>query len=271
MSAITATTDAKDLMTAAYTLGATADLTAELPGGRTALVIPEGAKLSIVEPLEPELTRIRQKAVFDDAVSFSAYVNLFKIETTRLFAKGGEIKAVIDYHNPNTNPHDPSYCAHVATFAPALSDQWAAWCDAEPMTQVEFAEFVEERRADIIQPEAASLLDIVTRFRASKKTDYDSVVYQPNGDVTVAYSEKTDSAGKPGVPVPTELRLGIPVYFRGRPYEVPVLMRYRLNDGKLTFVVKVDRRRLIEDAAFEDVITNVAAETGIEVYRGRLV
>lgn len=255
-----------NIFDAAYALGATAELTAELPGGRTALIVPSGAKVQIVEPAEPELLRIRQRVVMDDASSFASYVNQFKDSDTRIFAKRGEITAVIDYHRREA----ADYGVHVVTFAPEQSEQWYAWTQAAPMPQAGFAEFIEERRADIIEPSAASLLDIVTKFRATKKTDYDSVVYQPNGDVMINYSEKTDSAGKAGVPVPTELKLGIPVYFRGRPYEVPVLMRYRLNDGKLTFILRIDRKRIIEEAAFEDVIKDVAAQTGIEVYRGNL-
>ena len=145
------------------------------------------------------------------------------------------------------------------------------WTRAQPMAQVAFAEFIEENRKDIVSPDSALLLDIVSKFRASRKQDYDSVVYQANGDITVAWSEKTENAGKPGVAVPTDLGLGIPVYFKGELYSVPVLMRYRLSDGKLTFNVKVDRPDYIEQAAFDDTADKILAETAIKPFIGSMV
>lgn len=242
------------------------------PDGGKEVLVPEGYKPHTIPPLEKLLPRIRQTVSLYDAASFTAYVNRYKSEQSRLFATPGHLSpdkkasvtAVLDYHAPEKADHG----AHVARYLPRYSEQWDRWTKTGSMPQAVFAEFIEENRADIVEPEAALLLDIVSKFRATKKQDYDSVVHQPNGDITIGWSDKTEYAGKPGVTVPHELKLGIPVFFKGTMYSVPVLMRYRLTDGKLTFVVKMDRPEYVEQAAFDEITKGVTEATGIEIYLG---
>lgn len=246
----------------------------EAPDGGTVVVVPEGFRTEHLRPLDRPLTRMVQKVEMFDLGSFVAYVNAFKTPTTRIFGVpahlgrgAAEFVAVLDYHGAQDKP---AYAENRATFTLRHSEQWLRWTRAQPMAQVAFAEFIEENRKDIVSPDSALLLDIVSKFRASRKQDYDSVVYQANGDVTVAWSEKTENAGKPGVAVPTELGLGIPVYFKGELYSVPVLMRYRLADGKLTFSIKVDRPDYIEQAAFDDTADKIATATDLLPFIGTM-
>lgn len=240
----------------------------EGPDGREYLIVPSGMNVAELQPLERRLMRIKAGALFEDSESFVAYVNRFKTQTTQVFAATSSplVTAALDYHGPG----QPSHCAHVAQYAPKLSTEWTRWTTAKPMPQAEFAEFVEENRRDVVEPAAAVLLDVVTKFKATKKQDYDSVVYQPNGDVTIAWSDKTEMAGKPGVAVPSELQLGIPVFFGGAPYKVPVFMRYRLADGKLTFTVKIDRADYILEDAFKESLASISKAIGIGIYRGAM-
>lgn len=255
-------------------LGAKAAPLIDTPDGGKMAIVPEGYRAELVRPLDRKLTRMIQKVALYDLSSFVAYVNQFKLPGTRIFGVPSHLGngsagfiAVIDYHPSHT---EPGYTENRATFTLKHSEQWMRWTRAQPMPQVAFAEFIEENRKDVVAPDVAVLLDIVTKFRASRKQDYDSVVYQANGDVTVAWSEKTENAGKPGVSVPTELGLGIPVYFKGDLYSVPVLMRYRLADGKLMFMIKVDRPDYIEQAAFDATAKQIAEATGIEPYIGSM-
>ena len=161
--------------------------------GGQAVIIPDGYSAERFAPLEPPLPRIRQAITLHDAASFIAYVNRYKTAETRLFAEPGflasgqaHVVAVIDYHEPDK----AKYGVHVANYAPRYSDQWRFWqkhCNA-PLKQVAFAELIEEARAEIRNPEAAQLLDIVRTFKANKKIDFDSVVYQPGGDVRLTYN-----------------------------------------------------------------------------------
>jgi Uncharacterized conserved protein (DUF2303) len=261
-----------DTVKAIYDQGRMAAPVIERPDGGKVILAPKGSERFDVEPLDKALLRIRQSPHVHDLESFIGYLMTFKTERTRVFAEPGHlssdrlpiITAALDYHGPGT----PDHLAHKITFRPRYSEPWTRWLHAKPMLQVEFAEFIEENRGDIRVPEAAQLLDIIRTFKASRKQDYDSVVYQPNGDVMINYSDTTLQAGK-GVPVPSELQLGIPVYFRGLVYAVPVFMRYKV-DGKVTFSLKVDRADYIEEAAFNEITMKIRDEAGVPVHLGRI-
>lgn len=244
------------------------------PDGGSAILVPDGYDLKTIPPLDVPLTRIRQSLVFHDLPSFTSYVNTFtQSERTRIFAEpgflaGGQAKvtAVLDYHTPD----HPDHGTHIATYSPRYSDQWQLWkrvCGPEHK-QAAFAELIEEARADIRAPEAANLLDIVRTFKANKKTEFDSVVYQPNGSVLLNYSEQVAQTGTSGA-LPETMTLGIPVYFRGTIYAVPLFVRYRVGNGGVAFQLKLDRADVIEDAAFSEVAKIIFEVTGIEVYMGR--
>ncbi len=266
----------KEIAQSLIDLGAAAGKHVQTPDGGTAMVVPANFKVQTfppVTPAEPELRRITGGALLHDAESFIAYVNRYKSGATRIFAEpgflaGGHAKfvAVMDFHEPGDKP---AHCAHVATYAPRYSDQWAKWTKATTFEQVPFAEFIEENRTEIEAPPAAQLLDIIRTFKASKKVDFDSVVYQANGDVRLGYSEQSEAKGAQSSALPEQMTLGIPVYFRGRLYAVGVWIRYRVGNGKVTFQLKVDRPDVIEDDAFKELTEKVAADTGIEVYLGR--
>lgn len=244
-----------------------------LPAGGLGIVVPLGYGVKEFPPLSPKLERITAAVTMHDAMSFSAYVNRYKADQTRLFAEPGfvngnqaRVVATLDYHLPNA----PEHCAHSSTYSPRYSDQWKRWITVKDLTQVEFAEWIEDNRADIQVPEAASLLDIIRTFKASKAVEFDSVVHQPNGDTMLAYSEKTTQKNATTtMAMPTELKLGIPVYFRGSRYAVPVLVKYRVGGGRVNFSLKVDRADIIEDTAFAEATAQIAEATGIEVYLGR--
>lgn len=246
----------------------------DTPDGGKLVLVPDGYKAERIAPLEPPLPRIRQAVMMHDRDSFTAYVNRYKAEATRIFAEPGflagggvaKISATLDYHMPGMADH----CAHTATYSPRYSEQWMRWHKAAsaPMKQAEFAEFVEEVRGDIVEPDAARLMDIVRTFKASKKVEFDSLVYQSNGDVMLGYDERTEQKGTSGA-LPEKMKIGIPVYFRGTTFAVPVFVRFKVSGGVVQFQLKIDRADVIEDEAFSELTAKVHETTGIDVYLGR--
>lgn len=246
----------------------------QTPDGGFLVLVPEGFRAERVAPLETPMPRIKQSVVMHDKDSFVAYVQRYQSDRTRIFAEPGfltqggaaVVTAVLDYHAPGS----PDRCQHVAVYMPRYSDQWKRWQSAcaKPFAQGEFAEFIEEVRSDIVEPEAARLLDIVRTFKASKRVEFDSVTYQPNGDVTLNYDEKTQQRGTSGA-LPEKMKVGIPVYFRGEAYAVSVFVRYRVGSGAVQFQLKLDRADIIEDEAFNKLAEQIGEAVGIDVYLGR--
>lgn len=245
----------------------------DLQNGETGILVPEGFSLTRIPPLEKILPRISQIILMHDKLSFVAYVNEYKSAQSKVFAEPGfvrsgqsQVTAVLDYHSKDA----AEYGVHVVVYSPRYSDQWVAWQNAckTVMKQAEFAEFIEEVRADIHTPEAAQLIDIVQEFKAAKRTDFDSLVRQPGGNVRLNYSETVEQKGSSGL-LPEKMTLGIPVYFRGTTYSVPLFVRFKVSGGAVTFALKLDRADIIEDAAFNEIVATIAQETNLPVYLGR--
>lgn len=251
----------------------------ETPDGGIAVPLPTGYTFAKLPPLDPILTHVKQAVVLHDFASLVAYVDAYKGVQTRIFAEPGflakdrkaRVVGVLDYHQASSEAPIASRAAHVVTYEPRYSDAWLRWhkACAEPLAQVEFAELIEECRADIVEPNAASLMDIVRTFKATKRTEYDSITYQPDSGVKLHYSETVDKTGSAAL-LPEQLHLGIAVYYRGAPYKVPVFIRYKVGNGGVKFSLKLDRADLIEDNAFTELAVDLANQTAVPVHNGRL-
>lgn len=241
------------------------------PDGSTTYTLPEATRDIKVPPLNP--VRIEQIVTFHDEASFVDYVNKFQGVTTMIFAEPAFVRgdnqsrilAAIDYHGPE----NPQSIKHKVLFAPRASEQWIRWnaANGRVFTQPEFAEFIEEVRRDIHDPNAATLLDIVRAFKANKSVEFDSLTYQPDSSVLLNYSEKVNQTGRSG-PLPQVMTLGIPVFFRGAPFQVPVFVRFRLTGGSVKFELKLDRPDVILDTAFGEIVDRIAEATGVTALLG---
>ncbi len=256
----------------------------DTPDGGKAVFLPTGYQVHKMPPLLAPLTHIQQGVLLHDVGSFIAYVNAYKVENSRIFAEpgflatGGKpiIKAVLDYHHSTGDtgstghPPKPDRISHVAVYSPRYSDEWQKWGQAcaEPLSQVDFAELIEECRDDIVNPPAAMLLDVVRAFKAKKNVQFDSLVYQPNNSVKLDYSEHVEKVG-PSVSLPEIMKLGLPVYYRGDRYEIDVFVRFKLSGG-VQFSLKIDRKDRLEDEAFTKLTDSIATETSVPVHIGRI-
>lgn len=232
--------------------------------GGMSVIIPQGYMVHKIPPVcPPPPPVIKANCDFTELSSFVEYVNRFKTEATAIFAICGSVTsgktsftAVLDYHDPKA----PGRCVHTAHFSPPYATEWNRWRAANSFTQAALAEFIEENRRDIHDPTAAQLLEIVTRFKASKKVEFNSVTYQSNGDMVLGYTETTEGGGK-SVVVPEKLKIGIPIFFKGDPYAIDVFLRYKITDGKLAFTLKLDRADYAEQAAFDTMREEIASKT----------
>jgi uncharacterized protein YfdQ (DUF2303 family) len=274
-------TDSSEALDRLFELGRANQPSFQRPDGGLEILVPEGWGTHTIPSLDPALLRVRQQVTMVEAASFITYVNRFKTSNSIVFGLAGHqskdnlasFTAVLDYHHEasSNNAPKPEHAAHVAIYKPAYSKAWSTWLSVGVKTQQEFGEFLEENRADVRDPLAAALIDLVNNLKLSKKVDYDSVVNRPNGDILLAFSEKTEQEGSRGNPmgVPKEIKLGLPVYFGGAQYAMTMLMRYRLNAGKVHFQLKADRPDDIEQDAFNELVGGVSEGTQLPVLMGR--
>lgn len=250
-----------------------------LPNGGQSVIYPDGCKVQDVAPLNPVLPdNIRSTIIVHDVASLIAYLNRYSTPATVVFAQPGHlsgdgkpaIRAQIDYHSVGDTIESikPNRLSHAVHYSPRYSAEWLRWSVGGKFDQAALAEFVEECRRDIQEPDAAKLIDIVRIFKATKTVDINMVDYQPNGDITLGWEEKTQVKS---MAVPEMLKVAVPVYFGGDRFELNVFMRYRTVGTKVQFELKPDRPEYVEEVAFDDIIKKLAlAFPEMPVYLGRI-
>jgi uncharacterized protein YfdQ (DUF2303 family) len=158
-----------------------------------------------------------------------------------------------------------------AEIAFRFTPQWAKWrgIDGKMMGQADFAEFIEDNMADIADPPGAQLLEIVTYMQAKRSADFKSALQLSNGAVQFQNLESIDATVTAGsIAVPTNLMLQVAPLFGSPVYKVPVRLRYRLTDGKLTLGVKLQRVEDLMVDVIGDVVKAIEIGTNISVFEG---
>ena len=272
----------------------------KLPELRQALSVPEGRRVQSIKGLLDEY-RVRPErrvgtARSGNAESFAAMVNRSKGEASALFASGGsspKVVAVIDYHDPGPElVHEDErarWCQHRIVYSFPVPDEWETWSagDGQIMTQRDFAAFLEEHITDVIAPDQAGasakgLLDLIggklatagdlmTLSRGLDLTVKQTVKNTSNlssGEASLLFeSEHQDKAGKP-LRVPSAFLLGIPVFEAGEVFQVLVRLRYRVSEGKVSWLYSMHRASAVFDVAFREACDAIQKATELPLYHG---
>jgi uncharacterized protein YfdQ (DUF2303 family) len=249
---------------------------------RDVLILPEGYCAQSVETLiEKYLTnprRVKASVKLQHLGSFIDYVVAFALNNqTRIFsATDGSLVAVIDYHSANkgANP-DPHWGEHRAHYAPVITPEWQRWIERNKkrMEQTQFAEFLEENQALIVDPSGADLLEMVQTLEGKNHIDYNSAIRLTNGKMKLDYSEQVELKGvvnsvKGAVEFPTILTAGLVPFDGGNAYRVSCRLRYRIESRKLTFYYEIIDPHLVLKTAIAEITDLVTDKTGIAPLTG---
>lgn len=192
---------------------------------------------------------------------------------TALFADrdAGRIVALLNTHTADADG-EAGWGDHRATLTLRQTPGWAAWTQASGklVDQIQFAEFLEDRAADVVDPDAARLLEIATSIEATTSAAMKSASRLDNGEVKLRYEETIDArAGQAGdLTIPSRIELALSPYEGMDPYKVTARFRYRLNNGSLRLGIVLDRPEDILRAAFGDVTGLIETTTSQVVLHG---
>lgn len=168
----------------------------------------------------------------------------------------------------------PAWESHKVTVRLERSPElraWQEWHD-RPMSQVQFAEMVEDRIATIADPDGAQLVEMTrVLFRTSGSTFRSSYV---DGAHRLEYSEDTDTQTKIKdgyVAAPTKMVLRVPLWLNGPDdvAQIPVRIRYNNDTRKLQITYHLDHAAIsrAQNDSFNQVVEAVAAGTNRDVWR----
>lgn len=256
------------------------------------IVIPAGRTIKSLKPfLDEYRTRPERKAGTSElttVASFVAQVNRSKDANTVIFAdvvnrKEPKLLAVFDY-NESGPIGAPRFGKHRALYRFPVSVEWAAWTGRplENMGQVEFADFLENRIMDVLDPlttgktldafcsqlgiKLASPQRIMELSKGLTIHADHKVIQNVNigsGEMQLGFSEDhKDQTGAP-LKIPGGFAIAIPVFRGGAPYQIPVRLRYKLKDGEVRWTLQPQRIDEVWDDAINESVSAVTTATDL--------
>lgn len=263
---------------------------------REVLAVRAGYAFHDIKPLldkyrlYPE--RRKGTAELDDLPSFISHTKRFADADSVIFAdrEGPALRAVLNYHRHGADGQ-PQFGDHSALYEFPLSDEWTTWTsrNGKPMTQADFAAFIESRLADLdggapgpsatafaerVACEYASPSRLIALSRGLTVREDSRVVNAQNlstGETQLVFETSHTTTDKDGGPltVPGAFLIAIPVFRRGAPYQIAVRLRYRKADAKIVWYFEMHRHDVVFDHAFDEACAGALQGTGLPLFLGR--
>lgn len=244
--------------------------------GTAHLVIPDGFRhIDLTATIEKAGDAPRRKTgtvQLGDLSSFNIYV-----------ADQGEPHRVYIYADPESRTLTAVLNEHAngeetagwrdlrAVYRAELSREFATWLgkDRKPMEQEEFAVFLEDNIADIVEPSGETLMAVALTLQAKTEVAFNSHRRLDNGQIQLTYSENIEArAGAGSIEIPREFTIGLRLFKNGDAYKVRARLKYRLLAQKVKFWYELDRAENAVEDAFQEYI-NQARENGFTVLIGK--
>lgn len=259
--------------------------------GKTSRIIPLKAEIEAFR-IHPSLKTGTARSL--TLSSFIALTNRHKTCDSVVFADTDWTKpsftAVIDYHPKDRDPildFEADNGRHRVQYDFPLSEEWQAWVknDCEPMSQFDFAVFLEDRIPELCAPtdaeKSALELDFSTtvaspaklvelsrglKVHVSSQVADERTLQTGEGQIQWAEVHK-DEGGKP-LKVPGIFLLSVAPFKSGDKVRIPVRLRYRVAGSKVTWFYQLYRPDLHITARVESDLAKVAQETELPTYEG---
>lgn len=237
---------------------------------------PEGVKIVDLVNGEwaPHPRRRQGLTRVTDVDSFAWLYQRFAGDATEVYADAGHVSVTAVFDGNDETADTPGWYEHKALLQLELTSQWREWSSISGamMNQEEFANFVEDHLPDIVDPAAATMLEVAQNLQGTQRMSWQSASILRDGTRQLSYVESTEaSAGGAGgsMKVPHEIKLGLRV-FEGTSdrFEITGRFRYRITSGRLVLGVKLLGMKETCDSAFADVVGQVSEKTGATVLKG---
>ena len=260
-------------------------------GGRATVRLESLAKF--FDEYRPSPQRRIGTANLADLPSLIGHINRFKDADSVIFADTDRshpsITAVLDYHRQGSSGV-PRFGTHRSKYAFPVSEEWTAWTkvSGNPMSQTEFAEFVETHIVDVVEHKAGSggsadvfaqqtglafatpaqVMELSRGLEVNVDSKFATSTNLQNGVKQIQFAET--HTGENGAPlkVPGAFLIGIPVFRAEARYRVCVRLRYRKQGPSLCWIMELWRHDEVFDAAIRDACDKVKAATELPLMVG---
>lgn len=251
------------------------------------LAVPSGrGSVELVDP-KPHLDkylaapeRREGTATLLDLDSFIRHVNRFKDDDSAIFGDpepgSPSLTAVLDYHRAGSESA-ARFGRHRSVYHFPISEEWQAWASVEgtEFGTAALAEWLEDRIVDVLDPEKAgetptalaevlgvSLATPQRLLELSKGLEVrvdQRVVEKRNlstGEAQLVFEQThSNDVGQP-LKIPGAFLVGIPVFRSGERYQLAIRLRYRVREGRVSWLLSRHR----PDAILQDALTQAFEE-----------
>lgn len=244
-----------------------------------AAVVPTGYQITtldvarLIEPYRTAPRRTTGHAIVTDTASWLGYFGKHGGAHSEVFGDVGQgtVTAIL---NAPTSPATPGFGDHRVTLKLEHSAAWKVWTakNAQLMSQDVFAEHLEERAPDLVEPDAATMLELAQSFQATTGVQFESASKLSSGQRHFQYIEAIEGkAGNRGqLDIPTEIKIQVQVW-RGIAIVVPITarFRFRVERSGLRLAYVLDRVEDVLDAAWSSLLGELTDTLPVPVLAGR--
>lgn len=270
--------------------------------GAPVAFVPQGFRTeSLKRYLDEYLPRPERRTgtvVLTELSSLAEYINLYKAPETLVYIDDRNITepriaVVFDEHEPlmpvKPPKPQPGWREHRAGYAFPLTPEWRAWVDVSkrPLTQAEFAAFLEDHVTDVVSPTdpgeparkmaedlgitlagPAKLLELSRGLSINVDQKVVQAQNLSSGEGKLVFEETHKDAGGAPISVPGAFAIAVPVFRGGDLYRIPVRLKYRLTGGRLQWNLTPYRMDQVFENAIEGAAQDLRKKTAVTVLRG---
>jgi len=260
----------------AMTALATAAMQPESVGGHHFVMVPKDVRREdITDAVEKALAtplRKRGTLALKDLASFVEYCKEQASSPSGYIYADPDARTFTAVFNDHRLETVAGWRDHRATYKAEFTPEFQKWMgnDKQHKNQIAFAEFIEDNFVDIAGNDAQLMLDVATTIQAKTDINFSSSKRLENGQAQLTYNEVINAqAGANGaLTIPKTFSLGLRLFKNGAGYLLKARLKYRLQQGGVTFWYELDRpEKAIEDA-FAGYVATVRDASGYTVLLG---
>jgi uncharacterized protein YfdQ (DUF2303 family) len=205
-----------------------------------------------------------------DSASFLTYYAKHHDDATEVYSDVERltITAVLDAHTTA----EARFGVHRLHLALRRTKAWQEWLDLDGklVDQDRFANFLEDHVPNLVDPDAATMLEIAQSIKATTKAEFQSSTRLQSGERKFAFVEDTKaSAGAKGdLAIPETFKIAVPPFEGADAYSMTARFKYRLGGGQLALGFKLEQPEERAKAAFADVLTAISEGVDTPILNG---
>ena len=236
-------------------------------------VVPEGWKVQAL-PTKAMPDRPIGTVKLRDAASFIRYFNDHKADRSRVYAQMDPARflAVFDefdtYAMAEDVPNQSDWRGFRAEFAVPASREWGVWMGAnhKHMSQLSFAEFLQDNLPDVVEPNGSDLLQMALNFEAAQAGTVVAAQRLQDGSHNLTWKADNNASGS--VKFPETITIRIPVFENDAAQPIVARLRYRIKEGALAIWYELVRPHKELETAFRATWARIAQDAGAVILLG---